>query len=96
VFEAYSYRARQVIFLARVEAGAQGPEMIDVGDLLTAIIVEDQGKFTEVTTELLHSPGTPAGQEPHAAFLPSDTASRLLERLRQTLPRAQQIATAFL
>jgi hypothetical protein len=93
MLEAYSERARQVIFLARLEAGARGAEMIDVGDLLTAIIIEDHGKFRDTSAEFLGSSGTLAGQKSHPAFLPSENAAHLLETLHQT-PRSQAIATS--
>jgi hypothetical protein len=57
MFELYSERARQVIFLARLESGARGAEMIDVDDLLAALIVEDQNK----TPEFLEMLGTQVG-----------------------------------
>jgi hypothetical protein len=53
MFELYSERARQVIFLARLESGARGAEMIDVDDLLAALIVEDQNKTPEYAHELV-------------------------------------------
>jgi hypothetical protein len=37
----------QVIFLARLESGARGVEMIDVDDLLAALIVEDQNQIPD-------------------------------------------------
>src|SRR5262249_42218586 len=49
MFDSYSERGRRVIFLARLEAGARGAEMIDVDDLLTALIVEDQKKTVRLS-----------------------------------------------
>ena len=69
--------------------------MIEVGDLLTAIIIEDQGNFTDVSTELLHSSGTPVGhQSQHPPFVLAETATRLLETIQHSLPRSQEIPTS--
>jgi hypothetical protein len=44
MFDLYSERASQVIFLARLVSGARGAEMIDLDDLIAALIVEDQSQ----------------------------------------------------
>jgi hypothetical protein len=41
MFDEYSTRAKQVLFLARLESGARGAEMLDLDDLLTGLIIED-------------------------------------------------------
>ena len=47
MFSLYSERARQVIFLARLESGARGAEVIDFDDLIAALIVEDQNQIPD-------------------------------------------------
>ena len=76
MFELYSERARQVIFLARLESGARGAEMIDVDDLLAALIVEDQNKTPEFL-EMLGRGGRFIGSTTHQPFLPPDVATSL-------------------
>src|SRR5271163_1761199 len=44
MFDRYSMRARQVIFLSRWAAGVRGAEAIELDDLLEALIREDQGE----------------------------------------------------
>ena len=42
MFDSYSIRAKQVLFLARLESGTRGAEMLDLDDLLAGLIIEDQ------------------------------------------------------
>jgi len=35
MFDSYSIRAKQVLFLTRLESGARGAEMLDIDDLLS-------------------------------------------------------------
>jgi hypothetical protein len=53
MFEAYSKRGVHVMFVARLKAGERGAEMLDVDDLLTALIIEDQGMRREALAGLL-------------------------------------------
>ena len=49
MLENFSIRARHVIFGTRTKAGRRGAEALDVGDLLFAIVLEDQ----DMTRELI-------------------------------------------
>ena len=91
MFEFYSERARQIIFVARVEAGARGAEMIDVDDLLASLIMEDQGIPSQAMLKLMNAPDP---SEPHVPFLPSEVAARVLAGVQDTLPRRQSIPTS--
>jgi hypothetical protein len=53
MFEGYSVRARQVIFLSRIRAGQRGADSIVLDDMLAALIIEDQGKLPKVASEAL-------------------------------------------
>ena len=53
MFELYSNRARQIIFLARVESGARGAEIIDVEDFLVSLIMEDQNIRSQALLKLM-------------------------------------------
>jgi ATP-dependent Clp protease ATP-binding subunit ClpC len=94
MFELYSERARQVIFLARLESGARGAEMIDVDDLLAALIVEDQNKTPEFLEMLGKGGGRFIGSTTHQPFLPPDVATSLLESIEGALPRSESIPTS--
>ncbi len=93
MFDLYSERARQVIFLTRLESGARGAEMIGVDDLFAALIVEDQNKISDALSQRGET-GTFIGLTTHQPFLPPDAATSLLENIRRSLPRSQSIPTS--
>src|ERR1700694_3424922 len=90
MFDCYSTRSRLVLFLARLESGAAGSEMLDLDDLFTAFIIEDQNGIPSavarhgITGELMVFPK-------HQPFLPPDTASSVLESIQKSLPRSQPV-----
>jgi hypothetical protein len=90
MFDSYSIRAKQVIFLARLESGARGAEMLDLDDLLAGLIIEDQNAISSrlvrlgMTGQLMLLPK-------HQPFLPPDTATSVLESIHESLPRSQPI-----
>jgi len=90
MFDGYSIRAKQVLFLARLESGARGAEMLELDDLLTGLMIEDQN----VIPSALAKPGL-EGQfmdsPEHHPFLPPDTATNVLEKIHQLHPRSQPI-----
>src|SRR2546423_1476443 len=55
MFEAFSTRARRILFLARLEAGNSGATQMDVDHLLVALAVEDQGDFDKVSRAMLNT-----------------------------------------
>ena len=66
--------------------------MIDLDDLLAALIVEDQNKIPE-TLEMLGETGKFIGLTTHQPFLPA-AATSLLESIQQSLPQSQSIPTS--
>ena len=93
MFEFYSERARQILFVGRAESGARGAEMLDVDHLLVSLIMEDQNILSQAMLKL--SPdSSQLPFEPHTAFLPAEVAARLLAEIQDTLPRRQSISTA--
>ena len=48
MFQDYSKRALQIVFEARFKAGQRGSDAVDVGDLLFALLREDQDRFREL------------------------------------------------
>lgn len=92
MFEVYSERANQVIFVARLKAGHRGADMLDVDDILVAFIIEDQ-MMEKRLLELLDRPdihGFPF--KAHRPFFSPDVASDLLRRIEELLSRSQSIA----
>ena len=95
MFELYSDRVRQIIFVARVESGARGAEMIDVDDLLASLIMEDQNICSQALLELMSAPDpSQLPFEPHVPFLPSEVAAIVLAGIQDTLPRRQSVPTS--
>ena len=90
MFDEYSIRAKQVLFLARLESGARGAEMLDLDDLLTGLIIEDQNVIPSALSRL-GMEGQFMDSPEHHAFLPPDTATNLLKNIHQSHPRSQPI-----
>ena len=90
MFDSYSIRAKQVLFLARLESGARGAEMLDLDDLLAGLIIEDQNAIPSALARLGMT-GEFMGSPEHYPFLPRDTANSVLESIHQSLPRSQPI-----
>lgn len=88
----FSLRSKRVIFGTRVKAGRRGAEALDVGDLIFAIILEDQEMIRELTGhEGNEEIGHPAGLKPHTPFLSKSSASNLLAALEPMLSRKNPI-----
>jgi hypothetical protein len=94
MFDFYSERARQILFLARVESGARGAEMLDVDDLLVSLIMEDQNIRSQALLKLMNAPDpSQLPFERHTAFLPSEVAISVIEEIK-ALPRRPQVPTS--
>ena len=72
MFELFSQRARQVIFIARLKAGQRGAKTIEIEDLIVGFITEDQGEFEKVFSDFFPQGGpvTQAGPQT-ASVLPA-------------------------
>lgn len=84
MFEKFSERTRQVVFLARFKAGQRGATEIGIEDFLVSLVMEDQGKFEEAVSGMW-TDGTPVVQPealPQNRFLPCEIADELLARLQ--------------
>jgi hypothetical protein len=90
MFDSYSIRAKQVLFLTRLESGTRGAEMLDLDDLLTGLIIEDQNAIPSALAKL-GMDGQFMDSPEHQAFLPPDTATSVLENIHQSHPRFQPI-----
>jgi hypothetical protein len=87
MYDSYSIRAKQVLFLARLESGARGAQILDLDDLLAGLIIEDQNAIPSALVRLGMT-GEFMGSPEHHPFLPRDTATSVLESIHQSLPRS--------
>jgi len=96
MFEKFSERTRQVVFLARFKAGQRGATEIGIEDFLVSLVIEDQGKFEEAVSGMW-TDGTPVVQPevlPQERFLPFETADELLARLQALSAPSQPLPTS--
>jgi hypothetical protein len=92
MFDNWSMRAKEVIFGTRIRAGRRGAEAMDVGDLLSAITLQDQNRIRELMCyEGDDQIGRVAGLEPHTPFFSASSASNLLASLEPLLLRTNPI-----
>jgi len=97
LFEQFSERARQVVYLARMYAGKTGAPDIDLAHLVEALVREDQGEFRNIVSREIDSlPQTPSsfvsvGLRRYRPFFSSEAAAKILLRLDQLFTNAQAI-----
>lgn len=88
----YSLRAKEIIFGTRLRAGRRGADAMDVGDLLSAIMLEDQNMTRELFChEGEGQIGRVAGLESHTPFFSASSASDLLASLEALHSRSNPI-----
>lgn len=113
----YISRSTQVFYLARLRAHQRGSHVIEIGDLLAALIVEDQGGYAKAISVIPPAPRVNRRHEgrksysisyllsfggllrrrgpapgPTKPFFSTETASSILARLEESLPRAEPLA----
>ncbi len=96
MFQNYSRRAQNVVFLARKKAGERGAAAIDIEDLLVALIIEDQGGFYNSIRKVAAPSDAAARVDrgPHHPVLHPDRAAGLLTRLAALLPKSRPLPPA--
>ena len=88
---AFSIPAMQTLFAARFKAGQRGANVIDVGDLVFGIVLEDQGMVGNLLSnmqgaqEFIHVLPSPS----HSPFFPPATAGDILTRIENLLPQSE-------
>jgi hypothetical protein len=95
MFETFTMRARQVVFAARIKAGQRGAPMMDVGDLLLGMLIEDQGMMASVLPSIMTEGQGATSLLPLPAqtpFFPLGAANELLYRIEKLLPQSKPIA----
>jgi ATP-dependent Clp protease ATP-binding subunit ClpA len=78
-----------IIFLTRKDAGRRGATALEPGDLLEAIINEDQGELAKRFVGATSSSAPIRAPEP---FFASEVAANTLVRLQNILPQQEPIA----
>jgi hypothetical protein len=92
MFDTFSARARQILFLARFKAGERGATAIDVDDFIDALVLEDQGTLESIFSKFCDGLEATVNSAPsHVPFLSSDLAQDLLSKLGRSLPRSQPV-----
>ena len=90
---AFSCRAMQVLLAARYKAGKRGANLIEVGDLLFGMVLEDRSMMGDLLSDLLgghdHTPIPPLRS--HNPFFSLETAGELINRIENLLPQAEPI-----
>jgi ATP-dependent Clp protease ATP-binding subunit ClpA len=92
----YSQKTREALFLARQEARIRGAELIEVADVLVALVIEDQENFLDA---LSRYPGVGVSlphmeARPHRHFLTRGLAADLLKGLESLRARSQPLPPA--
>lgn len=92
MFDSFSRRARQVVFVARFKAGERGATAIEVDDFIDALILEDQGMLEGVFFRFYEGQGTAVNSaSSHVSFFSSDIAQALLSNLERSLQQSQSV-----
>jgi hypothetical protein len=94
MFDTFSTRARQVIFATRFKAGQRGANMMEVGDLILGILIEDQNMMAKLLSNMPEEPGPTRvlPSPPHSPFFPAETAGQLLTKIEDILPQSEAIS----
>lgn len=91
MFDAFSDRARRIVFLSRKMAGRRGAAAIEVEDLIAAAVAEDQGDFLKVFSENAAAGAYVPVLPQHHPFLVAETAADVRRRLEPLLPAAKAL-----
>ena len=89
LLEHFSDRSRMIIFLTRMDAGKRGASAIEPGDLLEALIHEDQGELARRFAGSVTQSGPIRAPEP---FFSAAAASEILLKLHNILPQNKPVA----
>jgi ATP-dependent Clp protease ATP-binding subunit ClpA len=92
LFEHFSDRSKMIIFLARKDAGRRGATALETGDLLEAIINEDQGELANRFAGAI----TPSGPiRPPEPFFSEPVAAKTILRLHSILAQHEPVADSL-
>jgi hypothetical protein len=91
----FSIRAIEVVAAARWSAGRRGAKMIEMGDLLLGIVVEDTGTWGKLLSDMHEEHGLTSVLPPlpfHSQFFPSESVGSLRTSIETFLPQSKPIA----
>jgi Clp amino terminal domain, pathogenicity island component len=91
-FESFSHRSQMIVFLTRMDSGRRGAKALEPGDLLEAIINEDQGELAKRFEGSFTESGPIRAPEP---FFSAELASKVLPRLHNLLPQHEPVADSL-
>ena len=94
MLDAFSMRSRQVMFVARLKAGERGARMIEVEDLLAALVLEDQGMSEKIFSNSLglgDGDALVSKVPSHLPFFPPEIAEHLLSRIKDMMPQSDPV-----
>jgi hypothetical protein len=83
----------RVLFVARYKAGQRGANMIELGDLLLGLILEDTGGIEKLLSDM-HGENEPTSVLPppsHSPFFPGESAGELLTVIESLLTHSEPI-----
>lgn len=97
MIDAFSTRAKQIVFAARFKAGARGASLIEVEDFLVELVLEDQGMLGQTVFSKLHDGrGTLLNNSPsHIPFFPEEVAKHLVIRIDELLPQIKPVGLSI-
>jgi hypothetical protein len=81
-----------IVFLTRMDSGRRGAKALELGDLLEAIVNEDQGEFAQRYAGGFTAFGPIHAPEP---FFSAEIASKVLLRLHNLLPQHEPVADSL-
>jgi hypothetical protein len=92
VLDAFSIRARQVVFATRFKAGERGAETIGLDDFLLGLVLEDQEMLGDMFSEFYEGHGTFSNTAPsHSPFFSPEIAIDLLAKIEGFLSHSEPI-----
>jgi hypothetical protein len=82
------------MFVARLKAGERGARMIEVEDLLAALVLEDQGMSEKIFSNNLglgDGDALVSKVPSHLPFFPPEIAEHLLSRIKDMMPQSDPV-----
>jgi ATP-dependent Clp protease ATP-binding subunit ClpA len=89
LLEHFSDRSKMILFLTRMDAGRRGATALEPGDLLEAIINEDQGELSKRFVGSVTRSGPIREPVP---FFSAEVAAKVLLKLHNVLPQHEPSA----
>jgi len=88
----FSLRATRVLFAARLKAGQRGTSMIELGDLLLGIVLEDRDMIDSLPSDMDMKRIPALSFSSRSPFISSEAAGALIMRIEMSLPKCDPIS----